>query len=73
MFTKTCVNESDVAAAMIIKLKEGCKLTQKAMSEVVNIADFTCNHVIHQAQGVVKEFPQFCLYISSVIVLSPPL
>ena len=45
----------DAAAGMIIKLKEGCKLTQKAMSEVVNIADFTCNHVIHQTQGVVKE------------------
>lgn len=50
-----CVNASDVAAGMIIKLKEGCKLTQKAMSEVVNIADFTCSHVIQQAQGVIEE------------------
>ena len=48
----------DVAAGMMIKLKEECKLTQKAMSEVVNIAGFACDYIIKQAQSVVREVCQ---------------
>ena len=42
-------SRSNLAAGMIIKLKEECGLSQRAMNEVINITGFICDHVIDQA------------------------
>lgn len=49
------MSNSDIAAGMMVKLKEECRLPQSAMSEVVKVADFACDHVIQKALAVVEE------------------
>ena len=54
----TQCTSTDVAAGMLIKLKEGCRLSQRAMKEVIDITNFICDHVINKAQVVVSEIGQ---------------
>ena len=46
------MSDNDIAAGMMVKLKEECRLSQRAM---VKVADFACDHVIQKALAVVEE------------------
>lgn len=46
---------SNIAAGMIMKLKEECGLYQRAINEVINITGFVCDHEIDQARSAITE------------------
>ena len=60
------VSDNDIAAGMMVKLKEECRLSQRAM---VKVADFACDHVIQKALAVVEVGAIHCLNPQSPLVL----
>ncbi len=63
--TLTCTKY--VAAGMLLKLKSECRLTQRAMREVVEMTGVVCGHMIGEAQTVVKTVAE-----QHSMELSPP-
>lgn len=44
---------ADIAAGMLVKLKEECRLSQHAMKKVVDVTEFVCDHVVNEALATV--------------------
>ncbi len=55
--TPTTEATTDVLAGMLIKLKEDCRLSQRAVDEV-KMTDIICEHMINEAQAVLNDVGQ---------------
>lgn len=66
----TPTSATDIAAGMLVKLKEECRLSQRAMEGVIDITHFICDYATDKARAAVSEVGQeYGLNASAPLIL----